>query len=223
LKAHTGAALCVAFSADGCYLASGSTDETIRLWDVTQGFAEIAATHTSRSLFRPLSFSPTSNCLVSGSNDGTLYFWDIRSGKFEQVGEVINGESGCVYSVAFSPDGLSVASGSEDTSVKIWAVPTTSNQSPAVPKIMGESVTEETYSLDRHGHAVLSDESFIDEDGWMRDSRGKDSRRLFWVPKDRREVFRKPQDDGRIGTRIDFTRFVHGGHWVECRSESEGI
>ncbi len=47
---HTNVVFCVAFSADGHYLASGSGDETIRLWDVTQGFAAVATTTLTRKL-----------------------------------------------------------------------------------------------------------------------------------------------------------------------------
>ncbi len=78
LIGHTGVVLCVAISADGHYLASSSNDKTIRVWDVTQEFAEIAATHTLGSTVRSLSFSPTSNRLVSGFDDGTLRFWNIN-------------------------------------------------------------------------------------------------------------------------------------------------
>jgi WD40 repeat protein len=31
-------------------------------------------------------------------------------------------QNGCVYSVAFSPDGQTLASGSKDTTVKLWGV-----------------------------------------------------------------------------------------------------
>ncbi len=122
LTGHTGAVYCVAFSADGHWLASGSADETICLWDVAQGFVEIAAA-TLESLVWSVSFSPNCTSLVSGSNDGALCFWNISPANLCQFGEAIYGHSGPVYSVAFSPDGLSVASGSEDKSVKIWTVP----------------------------------------------------------------------------------------------------
>ncbi len=153
----------------------------------------IAATHALGSLVYLLSFSPTSNCLVSGFNDGTLRFWNINSGNLEQIGEAIHGHSGIVWSVAFSPDGLSVASGSEDKSIKIWMVPTTSTRPPGtsltdyihgIPLTccssrgqdygnFSERSSFKFLDLDRRGNPVLSDTSYIDEGGWMRDSRGE--------------------------------------------------
>jgi len=224
LTGHTSFVNCVAFSADRHYLASGASDNTIRVWDVTQGFVEIAAATLGSSAWS-LSFSPTSNRLVSGSVDGALRFWNINAGKLEQIGEVIYGHSGWVYSVAFSPDGLSVASGSEDKSVKIWTVPTTSPRPPAATdsdRIMEISPNEAISSfLDQRGSPVLSDTSYIDEEGWMRDSRREDSRRLFWVPEENREFFWWPRNTAvivkNIVTRVDFPRFVHGDNWAECR------
>jgi len=218
LKGHTDSVTCVAFSADGQHLASGSHDETIRLWDVTQGFAEVASV-TFGSIVLSVSFSPDSKSLVSGSVDGELRFWNISSRNFEQFGEAIVGHSDVVQSVAFSCDGLSVASGSNDGSVKTWTVPTTCTQPLAADaRIMENS----QISLDQPRCPVLSDGSYIDKDGWMRDSRGEDSRRLFWVPARNRAGFWWPRNTAvmaRIVTQIDFTRFVHGGNWSECRSE----
>jgi len=222
LIGHTNWVGCVAFSADGHYLASGAGDETIHLWDITQGFAELA-TATLGSLVHSLSFSPNSNRLVSGSSEGALRFWSIRSGTLEQVGEAIYGHVDVVASVAFSPDGLSVASGSWDCSVKIWTVPTASARPPAVHRIAETLASPmETITLDRRRCPVLSDGSYIDEDGWMRDSRGEDSKRLFWVPRESRGGFWWPRNTAVIArtiTKIDFTRFVDGDNWAECRSQ----
>jgi len=224
LIGHTNEVNCVAFSADGRYLVSGSNDETIRLWDVNQGFVEIAAA-TLESTVWSVSFSPNSTSLVSGSNDGALCFWNISLVKLEQFGEAVYGHSVPVLAVAFSPDGLSVAAGSYDKSLKIWTVPTASTRRPAVHSIAEAPASPmETFSLDQRGCPVLSDTSFIDKDGWMFDSRREDRIRLFWVPDENRGGFKFwwPQNTAVIArtiTKIDFTRFVHGDNWAECRSQ----
>ncbi len=57
----------------------------------------------------------------------------------------------------------------------------------------------------------------------MRDSRGEDSRRLFWVPKENRKFFWRPRNTAvivaDIVTKFDFSRFVHGDNWTECCSD----
>ncbi|VFN01706.1 MAG: WD domain-containing protein, G-beta repeat-containing protein [Candidatus Kentron sp. G] len=55
----------VAFSPDGSMLASGSFDNTVRLWDVATG-REIARLTGHGSLVRSVAFSPDGSRLVSG-------------------------------------------------------------------------------------------------------------------------------------------------------------
>ncbi len=104
LIGHTDWVYCVAFSADGHYLASGAADETIRVWDITQGFEEVASIILGSSVWS-VSFSPKSNYLVSGSGNGALHFWNISSGSLEQLGEVIYGHSGLCIQLHSLPTG----------------------------------------------------------------------------------------------------------------------
>jgi WD40 repeat protein len=70
----------VAFSPDGTRVVSGSTDNTIRIWDALSG-AEIAtAVHDHQDLFFSVMFSPDGTRVIARSSDGTDIGWDAASG-----------------------------------------------------------------------------------------------------------------------------------------------
>ncbi|KDQ58713.1 hypothetical protein JAAARDRAFT_206574 [Jaapia argillacea MUCL 33604] len=109
------------------YILSGSFDTTIRLWSPGMGYISTFEGHTrcvSAITFFP---SQTTNVnrttkdvlsavrFVSGSWDYSVRFWD--GNKLQLIGH----HTGHVTSVAVSPDGNQIVSGSDDNTVRVWS------------------------------------------------------------------------------------------------------
>ena len=103
---HTKAVESLAFGPDKSWLASGSFDNTIRIWDVETG-RELRSLTGHSGVITSLVCSLDGKWLASGSNDKTLRLWNVDTGletkKFENV-------DGTVETVVFSPDGRLIAS-----------------------------------------------------------------------------------------------------------------
>src|SRR5260370_17580430 len=113
---HSEGVQALAWSPDGSRIASGSSDETVQIWDATTG-AQVRIYHGHAGSVSTIAWSPDSTRIASGSDDGTVQIWDATTG--EQVG-TYGSHSHAVCTVVWSPDGVLIASGSFDKTVRIW-------------------------------------------------------------------------------------------------------
>ena len=113
---HTQDVWAVAYSPDGSRIASGSSDNTLKIWDANSG-KELATFSGHTDDVWAVAYSPDGSRIVSGSSDKTLKIWDASSGKELAT---FSGHTDSVLAVAYSPDGSRIVSGSSDKTLKIW-------------------------------------------------------------------------------------------------------
>jgi WD40 repeat protein len=117
----------LSFSPDGKTLASGHSDQTIRLWEASSGkcrgwvVKHPDETENGRpspvSGKAPFAFSPDGKTLASGGFDNTVRLWDLATAKELRC---FTGHQACIRAVRFSPDGKTLATASGDSTILVW-------------------------------------------------------------------------------------------------------
>ena len=113
---HSNLVLTVMVTPDGSRVLSGSTDNTMKVWDIDTGECLITIAGHSSSVLATAITSDGSR-VVSGSSDNTVKVWDLETG---ECLETLEGHLNMVKAVAVTPDGSRVVSGSSDHTVKVW-------------------------------------------------------------------------------------------------------
>ena len=129
MNGHGNPVLCCVASKTGSIVVSGSSDNSLRVWDIMNG--RCAGTLLGHS--RPVlccDIHPNGKTIMSGSHDTEIRFWDsdadtIAAGgqpKLECVLEIPAAHMKPVRCAKFSPDGSWLASGSYDKSLRLWTM-----------------------------------------------------------------------------------------------------
>ena len=135
LRAEEASLYSLAFSPDGRWIAAGDNDNGLWVWPVPQEAERDSPEprywrgHQGRSgspaaLVWQVAFRPQDASgpllLASAAGDGTVRLWDASTG--DPAG-VLEGHTAAVTGLAFSPDGLRLATSSLDGSLRLWQLP----------------------------------------------------------------------------------------------------
>jgi len=116
LQGHTDIVRSVALTPDGRQAVTGSSDRTVRVWDLASG--ECLRTlegHTAG--VSSVALTPDGRQAVTGSGDRTVRVWDLNSGACLRT---LEGHTESVGAVAITHDGQRVVTGSYDHTVRVW-------------------------------------------------------------------------------------------------------
>ena len=143
-EGHQGTISCLDFSRDGRLIASGSEDDTARIWELEGRQSTVFTIPTDVT---SVAISHGSRLLAAGSLDSITRLWDIATG---QLLAWLKGHMNSVYSVTFSANGRELITGSLDKTLKYWDITTIIQRVQQGPK------------MDRTAHPAASLQSTID-------------------------------------------------------------
>ena len=124
LAEHRGRVSALSLSGDGRYLASGSWDQTLKVWDLKTGHC-VKTINAHDQGIQAIAFAGDRK-IATGSYDQNLKIWRLEE---RDSGEIVlhldvtlTAHQGSVQALAAAPDGKLLISGSYDQTIKRWDV-----------------------------------------------------------------------------------------------------
>ena len=115
-EGHSGKVNDLALSLNQTVLASGSDDQTVKLWDVESGEERRSLPRHSDRV-QAVAFSPDGKLVISGSGSGEVLVWDAVTGTLLSS---LTGHSSAINDLVVSSDGNILGSASADRTIRLW-------------------------------------------------------------------------------------------------------
>jgi len=114
---HRGAALALAISSDGKWIASGGADGVVRLWSPLGGETKLLG--PVAGAITALEFLPDGKRLLAAGSEGRLQLWELAT----RAALVMEGPHARITALSLASDGSLAASGGSDGSLRLWSLP----------------------------------------------------------------------------------------------------
>ena len=148
LAGHTHNINALAYCQGGDVLASGSSDGTVLLWDLSTGEVK-SKLECCACMVKSVAWSPDGKLLAAGCGDKIIRLWDASRG--EEIAKFV-GHNSWVKSIVFSKDGKLLVSGSGDENILLWDVAT----SMKIGMLEGHSKAVNSVDFDPTGSILAS-------------------------------------------------------------------
>jgi len=166
-KDHVDAVFALAFSPNGQHLATGAGDRTVKIWDVATGQMLATITDALKAV-HAIAYSPDGTHLATAGEDKMIRVYEAvkTSGAVNQsdqsTANLVSSSfahDGAVLRLAFSPDGATLFSTSEDRLVKAWNSADLSERfatepQPDWPVSLAASADGDTFAVGRYNGTI---------------------------------------------------------------------
>ncbi|MBS0241673.1 MAG: protein kinase [Proteobacteria bacterium] len=118
LEGHEDASRALAYASRGPFLASGSADHTVKLWNLDKG--ELVRTYRGHGeQIAAVAFDPDGRTLATAGSDGQIRLWSTYANRMKRR---LTGHEGSIPALAFAADGDHIVSGGVDGTIRVWEV-----------------------------------------------------------------------------------------------------
>jgi WD40 repeat protein len=194
----------VALSPDNRWLATGSNDTDVKLWDLTGARKEPIVLKDHSATVNSIAFSDDGRWLATGAADATARLWDMTDPM--RPATLLRGQDLAITKVIFSPgaEPRYLVTVGDDRHARLWNIP----DPLADPIVLRGAVKPQIM-----GMAVSTDGK------WIATSSYQDSKLVLWSAEDARQPVRElplPSYSHAIA-------FSPDGRWLAAKSQDEGI